>query len=296
MYQKSFIYSILSFLPKILADSEQIPYSTPEPNANAHFVETFDNGIPNTWYHTLGNKQDEEQNKYSGEFTATALKNNALEGDLGLVAPKKANHYGIGSKLNQPFVFAEEEQLVVSYEVNFQDGLDCGGGYIKLFAEQDDLDIEKFHDKTLFSIMFGPDKCANDFKLHLIVNHRNPITNEYEEKHARMPKADVLKPYYTDAKTHVYKLVLGSDNSYTIYIDGKNVNAGNLLKDMQPAINPPKEIEDPNSVKPEDWDEREKIQDPEATKPEDWDEDAPKEIPDLLGRFGSRHGSNFVLN
>jgi hypothetical protein len=29
-----------------------------------------------------------------------------------------------------------------------------------------------------------------------------------------------------------------------------------------------------------DWDEREKIQDPEAVKPEDWDESAPRQIPD----------------
>lgn len=49
---------------------------------------------------------------------------------------------------------------------------------------------------------------------------------------------------------------------------------------MTPPVNPPKEIEDPDDKKPEDWDEREKIPDPDAEKPEDWDEDAPQKIAD----------------
>lgn len=49
---------------------------------------------------------------------------------------------------------------------------------------------------------------------------------------------------------------------------------------FSPDVNPPKEVEDKDDKKPEDWDEREKIPDPEATKPVDWDEDAPAKIPD----------------
>lgn len=43
-------------------------------------------------------------------------------------------------------------------------------------------------------------------------------------------------------------------------IDSIEVNSGSLLKDLTPAINPPKEIVDPSDVKPESWDEREKFQ------------------------------------
>lgn len=39
---------------------------------------------------------------------------------------------------------------------------------------------------------------------------------------------------------------------------------------MTPPVNPPREIEDPNDQKPEDWDERAKIPDPDAVKPDDW--------------------------
>lgn len=65
-------------------------------------------------------------------------------------------------------------------------------------------------------------------------------------------------------------LVLKADNSYEILIDQMVVNTGNLLSDMTPPVNPPREIEDPNDQKPEDWDERAKIPDPDAVKPDDW--------------------------
>ena len=75
-------------------------------------------------------------------------------------------------------------------------------------------------------------------------------------------------------------MVVRPDNSFEVFVDQESVNSGNLLDDFTPAVNPPKEIDDPHDKKPEDWDEREKIPDPDAEKPEDWDEDAPAKIPD----------------
>ncbi|KAI1234112.1 hypothetical protein IHE44_0003825 [Lamprotornis superbus] len=141
------------------------------------------------------------------------------------------------------------------------------------------LVMDQFHDKTPYTIMFGPDKCGEDYKLHFIFRHKNPKTGKYEEKHAKRPDAD-LKTYFTDKKTHLYTLVLNPDNSFEILVDQTVVNSGNLLNDMSPPVNPPREIEDPNDQKPEDWDERPKIPDPDAVKPDDWDEDAPAKIAD----------------
>lgn len=64
---------------------------------------------------------------------------------------------------------------------------------------------DEFVDKTPYTIMFGPDKCGEDYKLHFIFRHKNPKTGEYEEKHAKKPDAD-LRTYYTDKKTHLYTL------------------------------------------------------------------------------------------
>lgn len=68
-------------------------------------------------------------------------------------------------------------------------------------------------DKTPYTIMFGPDKCGEDYKLHFIFRHKNPKTGEYEEKHAKKPDAD-LRTYYTDKKTHLYTLG-GSKHTHT---------------------------------------------------------------------------------
>ena len=35
-------------------------------------------------------------------------------------------------------------------------------------------------DKTPYTIMFGPDKCGNDDKLHFIFRHKHPKTGEFE--------------------------------------------------------------------------------------------------------------------
>ncbi len=70
------------------------------------------------------------------------------------------------------------------------------------------------------------------------------------------------------------------DNNFEISLDGSSISTGSLLSDVQPPVNPPAEIDDPDDTKPETWDEREKIPDPDAEKPEDWDEDAPATIPD----------------
>jgi len=137
--------------------------------------------------------------------------------------------------------------------------------------------------------MFGPDKCASDYKLHFIYNYKNPKTGEFEEKHLKTkPKPDLLKPAYSDAKPHLFRLVINkNDNSFSVSMDNKVISSGNLLTDLSPAINPPAEIVDEADEKPEDWDDREMIPDPEATKPEDWDEDAPKKIVDANAKMPS---------
>uniref|UniRef100_A0A8C4WXU3 Si:ch211-274f20.2 n=1 Tax=Eptatretus burgeri TaxID=7764 RepID=A0A8C4WXU3_EPTBU len=201
-----------------------------------------------------------------GKWALREAADEKLVGDKGLVLESRAKHHAIAAFLNKPFHFLDKP-LILQYEVNFQNGIECGGAYTN------------FYDKTPYTIMFGPDKCGEDYKLHFIFRHKNPKTGELEEKHAKRPDAD-LKAYYTDKKPHLYTLIVRPDNSFEILVDGTSVNTGSLLEDMTPPINPPKEIEDPEDHKPEDWDERPKIPDDDAVKPDDWDEDAPAQIPD----------------
>uniref|UniRef100_A0A8C8DIT3 Calmegin n=1 Tax=Oryzias sinensis TaxID=183150 RepID=A0A8C8DIT3_9TELE len=214
----------------------------------------------------------------AGQWAVEQLKENKVPGDLGLVLKSRAKHHAIAAPLVKPFVF-QDEPLVVQYEVNFQDGIDCGGAYIKLLSDTGSLNLEQFHDRTPYTIMFGPDKCGEDYKLHFIFRHKNPLNKDMEEKHAKRADVD-LKKFYTDKKTHLYTLVLNPDNSYEMFIDQSSVSRGSLLQDVVPPVNPPKEIDDPHDSKPDDWDERAKIPDPEAEKPDDWDEDAPAKVED----------------
>lgn len=155
------------------------------------------------------------------------------------------------------------------------DGLDCGGAYMKLLRDNKALHQDEFSNTTPYVIMFGPDKCGHNNRVHFIVNHKNPKTGEYEEKHLNSaPSVNIVKT------TELYTLIVHPNNTFSIRQNGVETKAGNLLEDLTPSINPPAEIDDPKDSKPEDWVDEARIADPEAVKPEDWDEEAPFEIVD----------------
>lgn len=102
----------------------------------------------------------------TGLWEQEAAERDPLKGDLGLVLKSKAKHSAIAAKLDRPFVF-NEKPLVVQYEVLHQNGQECGGAYLKLLsADKQSADLRKLHDKTPYTIMFGPDKCGNDYKVY----------------------------------------------------------------------------------------------------------------------------------
>ncbi|KAM4709025.1 calmegin [Discoglossus pictus] len=260
----------------------QIEYKTPVPSGEVFFTETFDDGKFDRWVLSKTMKEDAEDfdlAKYDGKWEIEELKDNKISGDKGLVMKSAARHHAISAKLNTPFIF-NNKPLIIQYEVNFQDGIDCGGAYIKLLSDSNNVKLEEFHDRTPYTIMFGPDKCGEDYKLHFIFRHKNPIIGDYDEKHAKRPEVD-LKKYFNDAKTHLYTLILKPDNTYEMLIDQNVVSQGSLLNDVIPPINPPKEIDDPKDEKPKEWDEMAKIPDPHAVEPEDWDEGGPAQIEDV---------------
>ena len=56
------------------------------------------------------------------------------------------------------------------------------------------------------------------------------------------------------------------NNTYNVLLNGESDKTGSLLEDFEPAVNPPREIDDPEDKKPSDWVDERKISDPEATK------------------------------
>ena len=197
-----------------------------------------------------------------------------MDGDKGLVLKDKAAHHAISAKFDTP-ITNTDDTLVVQYEVKPQSGLECGGAYMKLLQDSAALHAEEFSNASPYIIMFGPDKCGATNKVHFIFRHKNPKTGEYEEKHLKSPPAARVTK-----TTTLYTLIVKPDQTYEIRIDGEAVKGGSLLEDFTPAVNPEKEIDDPEDKKPEDWVEEAKISDPDAKKPADWDEDAPYEVVD----------------
>lgn len=252
-----------------LVDSSKT-YNAPSAKSAA-FVDTFQSGL-SKWTPSANEK-------YAGKLENVVSSVSPIGNihDKGARVPAAAQHYGYTATLDKP-IGNKEGQFVFQYELKAENSISCAGAYMKLLRAEAGIAADALDGDSPYTIMFGPDKCGATNKVHFIIQVKNPKSGEYEEKHFATP------PYVkTDKLSHLYTLVIDSaSNDFEIRIDGKTAKTGNLLSetDMKPPVNPPKEIDDPNDVKPEDWVDDAKIDDPEAVKPEDWDEDAPFEIPD----------------
>lgn len=221
-------------------------------SAKVYFHESFDNGNSN-WV-------DSTSKSDFGKFTVTA---GDFSGDeeinKGLKTSQDARFYA--SSVAMPETVSNEgKDLVVSLSVKHEQGLDCGGGYIKVMPE---MDQKSFNGDSEYFLMFGPDKCGYNNKVHIIFN--------YKGKNLLWKK----EPRYPDDKlTHVYTLVVKPDNTYALYIDQEQKESGSLEADW--AFLEPKEIDDPEDKKPADWVDDAQMDDPEDKKPEDWDSEPEK--------------------
>jgi len=194
--------------------------------------------------------------------------------DGGLVLTEEARRYGISSALATPWTPGND--LVVQYELTFTEGmLECGGAYLKLLSGEPDL--ANMQESDPFTIMFGPDKCGQTNKVHLIFKNKNPKTGEIVEHHSK--KQASVK---AGGLPHLYTLVVRKDNTFSVFVDQVEEVTGTLTSgdDFDPPFTPTETIPDPEDKKPEDWVDNAKMADPEASKPEDWDEDAPQKIDD----------------
>jgi len=226
------------------------------------------------WESTWKVSRDEE---FSGRWKHEAYANDALiPGDKGLVVGDPARKHAVSTLFKEAFV-PGKDGLVVQYELQLKNGLQCGGAYLKLLSASEALDADGFKAETPYTIMFGPDRCGSTNKVHFILRHKNPKTGEIEEKHLVAPPTPIV-----DKETHLYTAIVGTDSSVKILVDNKELKTASLLTDadFEPSVNPPKEIDDPKDEKPSNWIDDAMMPEPGASKPDDWDEDAPVQIED----------------
>jgi calreticulin len=175
----------------------------------------------------------------------------------GLKTSQDAHFYAIAKALPTP-VSNEGKDLVVSMSVKHEQGLDCGGGYAKFMPA---TELKGFNGDSEYALMFGPDQCGYNKRVHVIFNYKGENLLWKKE------------PKYPDDKlTHVYTLRVTPANTYELYIDQELKESGSLEADW--AFLKAQEIDDPSDAKPADWVDEAQMEDPEDKKPEDWDAEA----------------------
>ncbi|KAM9685441.1 LOW QUALITY PROTEIN: calreticulin-like [Trichechus inunguis] len=192
-----------------------------------------------------------------GKFQLTAGKFYAdKEKAKGLQTSEVAKLYALSTRF-KPFS-NENESLVVQLSVKHEQGIDCGGGYVKLFP--DTLNQEDMHSESEYYIMFGPDICGfGNNKVQVILHYQGKYHGNNKTIECRINK-----------DTHLYTLVIRPNATYEVKIVNQQMAAGDLEDDWD--FLPPKKIKDPYAQKPRKWDEHLQIEDPEDEKPEDWDD------------------------
>ncbi|KAK6463612.1 Calreticulin family-domain-containing protein [Scheffersomyces coipomensis] len=290
-------------LSSIVACNDYIPFDTTRLDKSSIFEQFLYKDFPSSpWLPSKGKAWDNDKKefvRYTGKWNIEPSFKNPAYGsdDKGLVLKTVAARHAVYYKLPTPFDNTDQD-LVLQYELKLQSGLNCGGAYIKLLDQSEDY--RGFNGQTPYQIMFGPDKCGSNNKIHFIINRPNPITGKVEEKHLRAPPMAKINDL-----SNLYTLILTKNQDFEIRVNGEVAKAGNLHSNvnlLSPPLYPnPALIDDPNDIKPFDWDDDvlvpdpnaelpedyelkhlwEKIPDLKAVKPEEWDENEPLTIPDL---------------
>lgn len=165
----------------------------------------------------------------------------------------------------------------MQYEATTQDGLECGGAYLKfLNTEEKEFSVDTLDGDSPYALMFGPDRCGGTDKVHVIFRHASPA-GVFTEKHLASPPR-----MPNDKLPHLYHLAITAKGDVTVKIDGEAVFEGSLHDEhvFEPPFSPPAEIDDAADTKPGDWIDDPQMDDQDSVKPTDWDEDAPSSIPD----------------
>ena len=102
--------------------------------------------------------------KYAGqEDSITIQRPTSLEGhadtDLLLTLTKEAQHYGLTAPLRESVSLSDDKPLVIQYEVKTQNGMTCGGSYVKLYEES--VDVDTVSPNSPYLIMFGAWSAAS---------------------------------------------------------------------------------------------------------------------------------------
>merc|ERR1711920_628444 len=99
-------------------------------------------------------------------------------------------------------------------------------------------------------------------RTHLIFNYKGKNV---------LKKSDLSYKQEGEGTSHVYRMTLKPDNTVRVDIDEEKIYEGSVKEDWE--VLKPKEINDPDDKKPDDWVDDSMIDDPETWEPDDWVEE-----------------------
>jgi hypothetical protein len=206
------------FLFSAFSLSKTIPS---KPNCEVLFQEAFNlKTTPLHWIPT-------EAKNYTNDWIVRETQiPQTMKNEMALYATGSNTYSAVSRKLEKP-INVTAKNFVLQYEMRPEFAFTCSGAYIKLLGKN--FEPEKFTNETEYSIMFGPDRCGQNRKVHFIFNEIDPVTKEL-----RKVELDDAPQPLEDQMTHLYTLVLRKDNSYSIFIDNTIKKNGKL--DHSPRI------------------------------------------------------------
>ena len=128
---------------------------------------------------TSGRWVESGESKYKDQLWTFTDEGSAFQGDSYLEVATQHKHYGLSRMLDTPYQVSKHG-LVMQYEVRFKAGFGCSGAYVKMLSEK--IQPEELKEDSAYSVMFGPDRCGNTNKVHLIFRVQNPVDKTWEEK------------------------------------------------------------------------------------------------------------------
>ncbi|KAJ3320082.1 hypothetical protein HDU76_000389, partial [Blyttiomyces sp. JEL0837] len=147
---------VVQEVPEEPAMDAQAPPFVPT-TIQAPFLEQFTKATGSRWIASETKKivdgvEDDELLRYRGQWSIEEPSVfPALAHDEGLTVKTAAAHHAISAAFPSP-IDNTGKTLVVQYEVKLQNGLECGGAYMKLLTYDPAFEPSKFDDKSPYTI------------------------------------------------------------------------------------------------------------------------------------------------
>merc|ERR1719199_537197 len=130
-------------------------------SGKVYFSESFDDDWESRWVKSTWKESEGTQGTWA---LATGKYFKDEKEDRGIQTGEDSKFFGISAPFDS---FSNDgKELIIQYQAKYEKDVECGGGYLKIGPKMEDP--SKFGDPTPYNIMFGPDKCGELKKTHLI--------------------------------------------------------------------------------------------------------------------------------